>query len=130
MAGETRRSKARYSKYAPADWGSKTLRSGARTRRNRNRGKRRTQPTIALPVPGTTLDPTFPATDVIGTVQVDPPSLEASARLGLSENNVKIRVYRMRARFRRLLEDRVRETLGAEPGELAEELRHLIRVLE
>jgi DNA-binding Lrp family transcriptional regulator len=55
---------------------------------------------------------------------------EAAARLGLSENNVKIRVYRMRARFRRLLEDRVRETLGAEPGELAEELRHLIRVLE
>lgn len=81
-------------------------------------------------MPGTTLDPTFPATDVIGTVQVDPPSLEAAARLGLSENNVKIRVYRMRARFRRLLEDRVRETLGAEPGELAEELRHLIRVLE
>lgn len=55
---------------------------------------------------------------------------EVAAQLGISQSNLKIRVHRMRARFRRILEDRVRETIGTEPAELEDEVRHLIRVLE
>jgi len=55
---------------------------------------------------------------------------DAAAQLGISENNLKVRVHRMRGKFRRILEQRVRETMGPETDELQDEVRHLIRVLE
>jgi RNA polymerase sigma factor (sigma-70 family) len=53
---------------------------------------------------------------------------EAAAQLGLSEGAVKVAVHRLRARYRELLRAEIAETV-ATPGEVDEELEHLISVL-
>jgi RNA polymerase sigma-70 factor (ECF subfamily) len=49
-------------------------------------------------------------------------------RLGLTEGAVKVAVHRLRARYRELLRAEIAETV-ATPGEVDEELQHLISVL-
>ena len=53
---------------------------------------------------------------------------ETSAELGLSEGAVKIEVHRMKKRYGELLREAVAKTV-ADPGEVDEEIRHLIDVL-
>lgn len=53
---------------------------------------------------------------------------EAAARLGLSEAAVKMRVLRLRQRYRELLRAEIAETVSS-PQELQEELKHLFSVL-
>ena len=49
-------------------------------------------------------------------------------KLGVSEGAVKSAVHRLRQRYRQLLRDEIAHTVAA-PGEVEEELRHLIAVL-
>jgi RNA polymerase sigma-70 factor (ECF subfamily) len=48
--------------------------------------------------------------------------------LGLTEGAVKVAVHRLRGRYRELLRAEVAKTV-ATPGEVDEELRHLMAVL-
>ena len=52
---------------------------------------------------------------------------ETARSLGMSETAVKVAVHRLRARFRELIRAEVAATVR-EPGEVTEELRHLIAV--
>jgi RNA polymerase sigma factor (sigma-70 family) len=53
---------------------------------------------------------------------------EAASRLGLTEGALKVAVHRLRSRYRELLRAEVAKTV-ATPGEVDEELQHLIAVL-
>jgi RNA polymerase sigma factor (sigma-70 family) len=57
-----------------------------------------------------------------------PSQAEIAAELGMTENAVKQAFHRMRVRYRELLHDQIAHTV-ATPGELDDELRHLIAVL-
>lgn len=49
-------------------------------------------------------------------------------RLGMSEGAVKLAAFRLRQRYRDLIREEVAQTV-ADPGELEDEIRHLLRVL-
>jgi RNA polymerase sigma factor (sigma-70 family) len=53
---------------------------------------------------------------------------ELAAELGLNENACKQAVHRLRARYRELLRMEVAQTVAA-PGDIEDELRHLVEVL-
>lgn len=53
---------------------------------------------------------------------------EIGARLAMSEAAVKVAVHRLRQRYRELLRREIAHTL-ANPGDIEDELRHLVRVL-
>ena len=57
-----------------------------------------------------------------------PAYAEAAVRLGLPENTVKSLVHRMRRRYRGLLRAEIAHTV-ADPAEVDEEIRYLMRVL-
>ncbi|MDF1813565.1 MAG: sigma-70 family RNA polymerase sigma factor [Verrucomicrobiales bacterium] len=55
---------------------------------------------------------------------------EAAAKLGISEGNIKVRVHRMRASYRQILEHRVRQTLDStDKKALDGEMAHLLSSL-
>jgi RNA polymerase sigma-70 factor (ECF subfamily) len=56
------------------------------------------------------------------------PYQELARKLGISEGTVKSAVHRLRQRYRQLLRDEIARTVAG-PGEVEEELRHLIAVL-
>lgn len=56
------------------------------------------------------------------------PQSEAAARLGLSENAVKVAIHRLRARFGESLRTEIAQTLAG-PERVEEELNYLIEVL-
>jgi RNA polymerase sigma factor (sigma-70 family) len=57
------------------------------------------------------------------------PSLaEIAARLAMSENAVKQAIHRLRERYRQILREEIAQTVTA-PGDVEDELRHLISVL-
>ena len=58
-----------------------------------------------------------------------PSQAEIAARLGLTENAVRQAFYRFRQRYQALLRDEIANTV-ATPGDIEDELRHLIAVLE
>ena len=58
----------------------------------------------------------------------DQPYAELAVKLGATESAVKTAVYRLRQRYRQLLRDEIAQTV-AEPGEVDEELHHLVAVL-
>jgi hypothetical protein len=53
---------------------------------------------------------------------------EVAPQLGLTEGAVKVAVHRLRSRYRELLRAEIAQTV-ASPGEVDEELQHLIAVL-
>ncbi len=53
---------------------------------------------------------------------------EVGVRLGLSEGTIKAEIHRLRHRYRALLRDEIAQTV-ATPGEVTEEIRHLLSVL-
>jgi len=53
---------------------------------------------------------------------------EAATQLGLTEGALKVAVHRLRGRYRELLRAEIAQTV-ATPGEVDEELQHLIAVL-
>lgn len=57
-----------------------------------------------------------------------PPYARVAGELGLSEGALKVAVHRMRERFRELLRAEVANTVSS-PGEIDDELRHLISVI-
>ena len=57
-----------------------------------------------------------------------PPQAEIAARLGLSENAVRVALHRLRARFGELVRDEVAGTLE-QPDDVADELRELFDAL-
>jgi RNA polymerase sigma-70 factor (ECF subfamily) len=58
-----------------------------------------------------------------------PSQAEIAARLGTTENAVRQAFYRFRQRYQALLRDEIAHTV-ATPGDIEDELRHLIAVLE
>jgi RNA polymerase sigma factor (sigma-70 family) len=56
------------------------------------------------------------------------PQADAAQELGLSEGAVRVAIHRLRRRFREVVKAEIAQTVK-EPGEVAEELRHLIEVL-
>jgi RNA polymerase sigma-70 factor (ECF subfamily) len=58
-----------------------------------------------------------------------PSQAEVAARLGMSENAVRQAFYRFRQRYQSLLREEIANTV-ATPGDIEDELRHLIAVLE
>ena len=58
-----------------------------------------------------------------------PSQAEIAARLGLTENAVRQAFYRFRQRYQALLRDEIANTV-ATPGDIEDELHHLITVLE
>jgi hypothetical protein len=58
-----------------------------------------------------------------------PPQAEIAARLGMTENAVRQAFYRFRQRYQALLREEIANTV-ATPGDIEDELRHLITVLE
>ena len=58
-----------------------------------------------------------------------PSQAEIAARLGLTENAVRQAFYRFRQRYQSLLREEIANTV-ATPGDVEDELRHLIAVLE
>jgi DNA-directed RNA polymerase specialized sigma24 family protein len=58
-----------------------------------------------------------------------PSQAAIAARLGMSENAVRQAFYRFRQRYQTLLRDEIANTV-ATPGDIEDELRHLITVLE
>ena len=58
-----------------------------------------------------------------------PSQAAIAARLGMSENAVRQAFYRFRQRYQTLLRDEIANTV-ATPGDIEDELRHLIAVLE
>ena len=57
-----------------------------------------------------------------------PSQAEIAARLGMSENAVRQAFYRFRQRYQSLLRDEIANTV-ATPGDIEDELRHLIAVI-
>ena len=57
-----------------------------------------------------------------------PPQAEIAARLGLTENAVRQAFYRFRQRYQAILREEIANTV-ATPGDIEDELRHLISVL-
>jgi RNA polymerase sigma-70 factor (ECF subfamily) len=53
---------------------------------------------------------------------------EIAARMGLTEGAVKSHLHRLRQRYRALVREEIAQTV-AEPGEVDEEIRHLIAVI-
>jgi RNA polymerase sigma-70 factor (ECF subfamily) len=53
---------------------------------------------------------------------------EIGARLGMTENAVKLTAFRLRRRYQDLIREEIAETL-ARPEEIDEEIRYLLRVL-
>jgi len=60
--------------------------------------------------------------------QSRPLQAEIGAQLGMTENAVKQAFHRFRQRYRVLLREEIAHTV-AQPGEVEDELRHLISVL-
>jgi len=58
-----------------------------------------------------------------------PSQAEIAARLGMSENAVRQAFYRFRQRYQTLLREEIANTV-ATPGDIEDELRHLVSVLE
>ena len=58
-----------------------------------------------------------------------PLQAEIGARLGMTENAVRQAFYRFRQRYQSLLREEIANTV-ATPGDIEDELRHLIAVLE
>jgi RNA polymerase sigma factor (sigma-70 family) len=58
-----------------------------------------------------------------------PSQAEIAARLGMSENAARQAFYRFRQRYQALLREEIANTV-ATPGDIEDELRHLITVLE
>ena len=58
-----------------------------------------------------------------------PSQAEIAARLGMSENAVRQAFYRFRQRYQAILREEIANTV-ATPGDIEDELRHLITVLE
>ena len=58
----------------------------------------------------------------------DTPYVELAARLGTSEEAVKVAVHRLRRRYRELLEAEIANTVGSSE-QVAEERRYLLSVL-
>jgi len=58
-----------------------------------------------------------------------PSQSEIAARLGMTENAVRQAFYRFRQRYQALLREEIANTV-ATPGDIEDELRHLITVLE
>src|SRR5262249_4761503 len=58
-----------------------------------------------------------------------PSQAEIAARLGMTENAVRQAFYRFRQRYQSLLREGIAHTV-ATPGDIEDELRHLIAVLE
>jgi len=58
-----------------------------------------------------------------------PSQAEIGARLGMTENAVRQAFYRFRQRYQSLLREEIAHTV-ATPGDIEDELRHLIAVLE
>jgi RNA polymerase sigma factor (sigma-70 family) len=58
-----------------------------------------------------------------------PSQAEIAARFGMSENAVRQAFYRFRQRYQSLLREEIANTV-ATPGDIEDELRHLIAVLE
>src|SRR2546429_5938489 len=58
-----------------------------------------------------------------------PSQAEIAARLGMTENAIRQGFYRFRQRYQSLLRERIPHTV-ATPGDIEDELRHLIAVLE
>ena len=58
-----------------------------------------------------------------------PSQAEAGRELGMSENAVKQAFHRLRARYRLLLREEIAHTVAA-PGDVEDELRHFISVLQ
>jgi RNA polymerase sigma factor (sigma-70 family) len=58
-----------------------------------------------------------------------PSQAEIAARLGMAENAVRQAFYRFRQRYQSLLREEIAHTV-ATPGDIEDELRHLIAVLE
>jgi RNA polymerase sigma-70 factor (ECF subfamily) len=58
-----------------------------------------------------------------------PSQAEIAARLGMTENAVRQAFYRFRQRYQTLLREEIANTV-ATPGDIEDELRHLIAVLE
>jgi RNA polymerase sigma-70 factor (ECF subfamily) len=54
---------------------------------------------------------------------------EVAAELGMTENAVKQAFHRLRQRYRQLLRDEIAQTVAV-PGDVEEELRHFISVLQ
>ncbi len=61
--------------------------------------------------------------------RAEPQVAKAARDLGLSVGAVRVAVHRLRLAFRRHLEAQVAQTV-ATPAEVAEELRHLVRILQ
>jgi len=57
------------------------------------------------------------------------PQAEAAAELGMTENALKQALHRLRQRYRQLLRDEIAQTVAA-PGDVEDELRHFISVLQ
>lgn len=58
----------------------------------------------------------------------EPPREELAAKLGLSEGALKVAIHRLRTRYREVLRAEIAETVDS-PGDVDEEMRHLVRVL-
>jgi RNA polymerase sigma-70 factor (ECF subfamily) len=58
-----------------------------------------------------------------------PSQAEIAAQLGMTENAVRQAFYRFRQRYQSLLREEIAHTV-ATPGDIEDELRHLIAVLE
>jgi len=58
-----------------------------------------------------------------------PSQAEIATRLGMTENAIRQAFYRFRQRYQALLRDEIANTV-ATPGDIEDELRHLIAVLE
>ena len=58
-----------------------------------------------------------------------PSQAEIAAHLGMSENAVRQAFYRFRQRYQAILREEIANTV-ATPGDIEDELRHLITVLE
>jgi RNA polymerase sigma-70 factor (ECF subfamily) len=58
-----------------------------------------------------------------------PPQKDVAAQLGMTENTVRQAFYRFRQRYQRLLREEIAHTV-ATPGDIEDELRHLIAVVE
>jgi hypothetical protein len=56
------------------------------------------------------------------------PYAKLGAKLGMSEGAVKVAAHRLRRRYRHRLREEISETVSV-PGEVDEELRHLVKVL-
>lgn len=59
----------------------------------------------------------------------DSPYQQAAARLGLSYANFRTNVFRMRRRYREVLEEEIARTV-LDPEQVREELEHLVRILQ